>query len=156
MWKFYLQISFPRKPQFCFYGNYMIIILELQLWFGFFLAFLFNRWYSPLAWWHSQGLNMRFRRSVVHLFIYFLRLQPFQFTSAFLLSDGIDQLQQFSNSICPFQLFMPGILTYTDVSFVSEFSVFFRNVNFYRSNQLQCRVQCRMCIVVRHPKPAYM
>ena len=156
MWKFYLQISFPQKPQFCFYGIYKIIILELQIWFGCFLAFLFNWWYSPLAWWHLQGLNMRFQRSFVQYFIFFLRLQPFQFTSAFLLSDGIDQLQQFRNSICPFQKWCLASSRMQMFSSFQNFQSSFRKVIFYRYNQLLCRVQCRMCRAVRHPKPAYL
>ena len=38
-----------------------------------------------------------------------------------LFSNPIDQLQRCSNSICQFQSSNPGIATYADVFFVSEF-----------------------------------
>ena len=36
---FNFKFLFPRKPQFCFYGKCKVIILELQIWFGFFSRF---------------------------------------------------------------------------------------------------------------------
>ena len=120
-------------------ANVKDLFVELQILFGFPPSF--NRWYSPLAWWRSQWLTFPVCISV------FIQHR---------LSDAVDQLQQFSKSICQFQFSKPGIPNVCRSFLHFRFSVPIRNVIFYRYNQLLCRVQCRMCIAVRHPKPARM
>ena len=89
-------------------ANVRDLFVELQIWFGFPPSF--NRWYSPLAWWRSQGLNICFRTSFI-LFLSTTVTFPVCI-SVFIqhrLSDAVDQLQQFSKSICQFQFSKPGI-----------------------------------------------
>jgi len=164
---FNFKFLFPRKPQFCFYGRSKKLILRVTDMIWIFPAFYLIGDIPPSPGDIPRDLIFVFEDP---LFYFFLRLQHFHFASALLLntyfqiprpiiehqlSDPIDQLQRCSNSICQFQSSNPGIAAYADVFFVSESSLLMK-CYFYRYNQLLCRVQSRMCIAVRHTKPAHM